>query len=117
MYSFFRLLNFRSMGYGATVTIVNIEKRQVSSRYFRTISEAMSFLKSYPRYKGCFMYCSRYDEVISAKSDLAPLKLFTRSLDFEYDPSLLYDYKRVYWNSDSSGCPDSLEYQTFTLYG
>lgn len=70
------------------VHIVNVEKRQSFSKSFTRMSDAIDYVKSFPRCKGCFIYAVRYNEVIAIKSDLAPLKVFYRDSDYVFEPHL-----------------------------
>lgn len=73
------------------VHIVNVEKRQQHCKRFTSMSDAIDYVKSYPRCKGCFIYAVRYDEVIAIKSDLAPMKIFHRDSHYVFDEKL-FDY-------------------------
>lgn len=100
-----------------SVVIVNMEKRQMRHLNFRKICDAMRFVKSYPRCKGCFIYAYRHDEVIAVKSDLAPMKVFLRSLEYSYDDSLFDDVRDYnnYYTTTSTYSPDSLAMQPVEL--
>lgn len=67
------------------VTIVNFEKRKVTYKCFTKICEAVAFMKTYTRGKGCFIYAERNNEVLAVKSDLAPMKVYERSETYDYE--------------------------------
>lgn len=73
------------------VTIVNFEKRKVIYKPFTKMCEAVAFMKTYTRGKGCFIYAERDNEVLAVKSDLAPMKVYERSSDYEES----YDFEYV----------------------
>lgn len=90
------------------VHIVNVEKRSHHIRAFGRIADAISFVKSFPRCKGCFIYALRYDEVIAIKSDLAPLQIYSRDENYLYDESFFQyedNYSVLFRWCSSSSCP------------
>lgn len=88
------------------VHIINVGKRQQFSKTFTRISDAIDYVKSYPRCKGCFIYAVRYNEVIAIKSDLAPMKIFHRDSYYVFEP-YLFEYEDNFsilyeWSTSSS---------------